>query len=92
MSKGRLHRPHTAQAKSSAQVSKMPPNARGQYRRKPKPRHPQCNTTKALWGMIVRWQREGLTADLVRTKYGDSEDATVQAAVFNFCKLLEKGQ
>lgn len=53
---------------------------------KPRAVHPSCTTLKAQWGMIVRWRREGLTPDVVRTTFGDSEDAATQAAVYHYCK------
>lgn len=94
MSKGRVHYPHTAQAKHSAKVTRNPPNARGRYRRKAQPTHPGCSRTAAQhWtGLIVQWKAQGLSAEVVRATFGDSEDVVIQCAVTNYLKLARRNQ
>lgn len=72
---------------------RMPANTTG-YRCKPQPTHPGCSRSVAQhWtGLIVQWKAQGLTAEVVRTTYGDSEDVTVQCAVANYLKLARRNQ
>lgn len=72
---------------------RMPANTTG-YRRKGKPTHPGCSRKAAQhWtGLVVQWKAAGMSADVVRTTFGESEDLVMQCAVHNYVKMSKRGQ
>lgn len=55
-------------------------------RQRPRRQHPDCHTSKPVFGILARWKRENVPTHLVRTKLRDS-DPVVAAAAYRYLKL-----